>query len=174
MTPPQGSPNLTSVQVTLIFDLMWNGMFHPLLLWTKCANLQQNLHINFQNIMFTRLAMDKQMNRWANGQVENITNKVKVTWTEVRLVDICLHYVCWTWRLRSIPLTTINLPFVSSDSSVYAVSYSSGYDRICLTDLTKSSTATIRHQQFTSRARYHNVRYLASISSSRTQQILPM
>jgi len=72
------------------------------------------------------------------------------------IVDMCLHYVtvCWTWRLRSIPFTTIYLRFDSSDSSVYAVSYSSGFDRICLTDLIKSSTATIHHQQFTSRARY--------------------
>jgi len=68
---------------------------------------------------------------------------------------------------------TIYLRFVSSDSSVYAVSYSSGFDRICLTDLIKSSTATIRHQRFTSHALHHKVRYLVRVSS-RTRQILPM
>ena len=43
--------------------------------------------------------------------------------------------------------------------------------QFCLTDLIKSSTATIRHQQFTLRARYHKARYLARVSSSRTRQI---
>jgi len=81
-----------------------------------------------------------------DGRNENVQRLV-TNW--LLTVDTCLHYVCWTWRLLSIPLTTIYLLFVSSDSSVYAVSYFSGFDRICLTDLIKSSTATIRHQQFT-------------------------
>ena len=41
-----------------------------------------------------------------------------------------------------IPLTMINVRFVSSDCSVYAVSYSSGFDRICLTDLIGHKTSS--------------------------------
>ena len=39
-------------------------LFYPTAPWTTCASLQQNWHVRFQNIIFTRLATHEQINIW--------------------------------------------------------------------------------------------------------------